>query len=220
MNNTTSQALIPKISLTNFGLPWYSINEENFEEYCDKILQFITNSKVSTAYFHIGDYVSDSHGAYNYVDPNPPSDSRKDGGDGEITPWIVTYFLNKLPDNVDAGVIPYANPKYPWHVYDAKGTGKDVDPIDGGCGKSLRNCKDNITIGDGKTKALDNMHQVFMMIENLNKAAESTNPGGKKFTRLEFDTEGGGEYKEDTPYGLKNDAIGGKYPKPANHIGV
>ena len=220
MNSTTPQALIPKISLTNFGLPWYAIDEANFEKYCDKVLQFITNSKVSTAYFNIGDYVSNTHGNYNHVDPNPRSAFRKDKGDGEITPWIITYFLNKLPDNVEAGVIPFADPKNPWHLYDAKGTGTDADAINGGCGKSLRNCKDNITIGDGKTKALDNMHQLFMMIENLNKAAESTNPGGKKFTRLEFDTEGGGEYKEDTPYGLKNEAVGGKYPKPANHIGV
>tara|TARA_B100001057_G_scaffold493300_1_gene587446 strand:+ start:541 stop:2733 length:2193 start_codon:yes stop_codon:yes gene_type:complete len=220
MNNAAPQALTPKISLTNFGLPWYSIDEANFEKYCDKILQFITNSKVSTAYFHIGDYVSDAHGAYNHVDPNPPSDSRKDGGDGEITPWIVTYFLNKLPDNVEAGVIPYTNPKYPWHIYDAEATGKDVDPIDGGCGKSLRNCKDNITIGDGKTKALDNMHQVFMMIENLNKAAQSSKPDGTKFTRLEFDHEGGGEYQEDTPYGLTNEAQPGKNPTPANSVGV
>lgn len=217
---TNSQALIPKISLTNFGLPWYSIDESNFEKYCDKVLKFITNSKITTAYFHIGDYVSDGHGAYNHINPNPPSDSRKNGGEDEITPWIVTYFLNKLPDGVEAGVIPYANPKYPWHVYDAKGTGKDKDATNGGCGTSLRNCKDNITIGDGKTKALDNMHQVFMMIENLNKAAESSNPGGTKFTRLEFDHEGGGEYQEDTPYGLNNEAKPGKYPKPANSVGV
>ena len=220
ISRTNPQPLVPKISLTNFGLPWYSIDEANFEKYCDKVLQFIANSKVSTAYFHIGDYVSDTHGAYNHVDPNPPSDSRKNDGDGEITPWIVTYFLNKLPDGVEAGVIPYTNPKYPWHVYDAEGTGKDADAINGGCGDSLRNCKDNITIGDGETKALDNMHQVFKMIENLNKAAESSKPGGTKFTRLEFDHEGGGEYQEDTPYGLTNEAKPGKYPTPANSVGV
>lgn len=219
-SDTNLLALVPKVSLTNFGLPWYSIDESNFEKYCDKILKFITNSKITTAYFHIGDYVSDQHGAYNHVDPNPPSDSRKNKGEGEITPWIVTYFLNKLPDGVEAGVIPYANPKYPWHVYDETGEGKDKDSIDGGCGESLRNCKDNITIGDGKTKALDNMHQMFMMIQELNKAAESSNPGGAKFTRLEFDHEGGGEYQEDTPYGLTNPAQPGKYGKPANSVGV
>ncbi len=220
-NRRASQALVPKISLTNFGLPWYSVDEANFEKYCNKVLEFISNSRVATVYFHIGDYVSDTHGAYNYVDPNPPSESRKNGSEGQITPWIITYFLNKLPDSVEAGVIPYANPKYPWHVYDEAGMGEDLDAVDGGCGESLRNCKDNITIGDGITKALDNMHQVFMMIENLNENAETTNPGGKKFTRLEFDHEGGGEYQEDTPYGTKNKSSQtGKYLKPENSVGV
>ena len=176
-------ALLPKLSLTNFGFPWFHIDEQTFENYCNNLLDFVNNSKVNISYFHINDYTADAtgNGVYNYLNPNPPSDTRKDKGTGEIKPWIVTYWLNKLPDEVEAGVVTTVNPTDPWIA----------DP---------NNTKGNANIGDGSAgHPKDNMRQSFELIQAINNAA-----GAKKITHMEFDHEGGGAYQDDTPYGGVN----------------
>ncbi len=182
-NAIKATALLPKISLTNFGFPWLHVDEETFEKYCNNLLDFVNNTKINTSYFHINDYSADAtgNGVYNYLNPNPPSDMRKDKGTGEIKPWIVTYWLDKLPDEVEAGVVTTVNPGDAWLL----------DP---------RNSDGNASIGDGTPgHPKDNMRQSFELIEAINNAADA-----KKITHMEFDHEGGGAYQEDTPYGGVN----------------
>ena len=182
-NTTQATAILPKLSLTNFGFPWYNVDEKTFEDYCNNLLDFVNNSKIKTSYFHINDYTDDAvgNGVYNYLNPNPPSGMRKDKGTGKITPWIVTYWLDKLPSEVEAGVVTTVNPTNAWKS----------DPS---------NTAGNASIGDGTAgHPKDNMRQSFELIEAINNSAIS-----KKITHMEFDHEGGGAYQDDTQYGGVN----------------
>ena len=215
-NQATS--LVPKVSLTNFGLPWESVSEASYKEYARQVLKFVQNTGIDTVYHHIGDYLSDKKGVYNFLNPNPDPEKRIDTtSTGEITPWFVTYFLEPLGQElpgVELGVIPSTNPRYAWHLYDSK---YNPDQY------STENYDNNIDIGDGinpddkgKIRPMDNMHQMFMLIDKLNNYPTTS---GKKITRVEIDHEGGGDYQDDTIYGPKNDPTEGKYAKDADHIG-
>ena len=188
--------LKPELILSHNGIPFNHLKEQftekSFKEYCDKVIQFVTNSRIKVAFFELGDY-NGKDGAnrkkemYNYLDPEAP------GADG--VPWIVTHFLNRLPQDVEAGAFISTNPKYAWNLYD-------------------QNNKDgNTKIGNGKNgSVMDNMAQAFRLIEALNKSSKAV--GGEQFVHMEFDHEGGGDYQDDTPYGGKNgDPIGVGYTK-------
>ena len=62
-NQATS--LVPKVSLTNFGLPWESVSEASYKEYARQVLKFVQNTGIDTVYHHIGDYLSDKKGSKN-----------------------------------------------------------------------------------------------------------------------------------------------------------
>ena len=94
----TISSLKPELILSHNGVPFNKMTEqfteETFKQYCDQLIEFVTNSRVKTAFFLLGDYYgkegsNKKKSMYNYLDPNAP------GADG--TPWIVTHFLNRLP---------------------------------------------------------------------------------------------------------------------------
>lgn len=188
--------LKPELILSHNGIPFNHLKEQftenSFKEYCDKVIEFVTNSRIKVAFFELGDYYG-KDGAnrkkemYNYLDPEAP------GADG--TPWIVTHFLNRLPQDVEAGAFISTNPKYAWNLYDQN------------------NKDENNKIGNGENgSVMDNMAQAFRLIEALNKSSIAV--GGEQFVHMEFDHEGGGDYQNDTPYGGKNgDPIGVGYTK-------
>lgn len=192
----TSQVLKPELILSHNGIPFNQMKEqfteETFKQYCDQVIEFVTNSRIKVAFFDLGDYYGKDGGnqkknMYNYLDPEAP------GAEG--TPWIVTHFLNRLPQDVEAGAFIATNPKYAWNLYDQN------------------NSSGNVNIGNGEDgSSMDNMAQAFKLIEEINTSAAKV--GGEQFVHMEFDHEGGGDYQNDTPYGGTNgDAVGAGYTK-------
>ena len=193
----TISSLKPELILSHNGVPFNKMTEqfteETFKQYCDQLIEFVTNSRVKTAFFLLGDYYgkegsNKKKSMYNYLDPNAP------GADG--TPWIVTHFLNRLPQDVEAGAfIDGAKTKYVWNLYDQN------------------NFKGNNKIGNGEPGfPMDNLAQAFKLIKEINTS--SAKAGGAQFTHMQFDGEGAGDIPNDVPYGGKNgDPLGIGYAK-------
>ena len=68
-------------------------NEQQFEKYCNEYIKYITANNLSRAFFLIQDpFYSE------YVQKN----------------WVVTYWLDKLPSNCEAGFVLDTEPDWPW----------------------------------------------------------------------------------------------------------
>ena len=190
--------ILPELFLSHNGIPFKSMpgsgfSEEQFAEYCENLIKYVTNNRIKTVFFLIGDYSVKKYpeGPYdfNFCDPNAP------GANG--TPWIVKHFMTQVPKDVDIGFLGEFNPKYSWKLYDKN---NEPDPV-------------NAQIGDGTNgHPMDNLHQGFKLAQALNQ--ESAELGGAEFTHMQFDHEGGGNYQNPTPYGsINGQPIGVGYMK-------
>ena len=68
-------------------------NEQQFEKYCSDYIKYITENNLARAFFLIQD-----PSISPYVQKN----------------WVVTYWLDQLPSNCDAGFVLDTEPNYPW----------------------------------------------------------------------------------------------------------
>ena len=136
--------------------------KDNFEAYCNDIINFVKKINAKVCYFLIGDpSISD----YKYCIPQ----------NGDKQSYLTKYFLNKLPNYCDAGVIGAINPKYAWHWKDTS---------------KFKNYSDNNTTGDGITRPMDNLRQCFELVKQLNEEVNA----GKKIKHMSHDGEGLGDY--------------------------
>ena len=144
---SSTQNLVPEAWLMHYGLPnGFIATEQQFEELCNDLIEFISNTGIKKVYFEIGDYKTIKQ--YNYCDPSILAT-------GTNNPWIVNYLLNKLPSQVEVGAVVSMTPKYPWQI----------DP---------NNTANNTTIGDGTAgQPKDNARQAFELIQTINKFSPS-----------------------------------------------
>lgn len=144
---SSTQNLVPETWLMHYGLPnGFIATEQQFEELCKDLIEFISNTGIKKVYFEIGDYKTIKQ--YNYCDPSILAT-------GTNNPWIVNYLLNKLPSQVEVGAVVSMTPKYPWQI----------DP---------NNTANNTTIGDGTAgQPKDNARQAFELIQTINKLSPS-----------------------------------------------
>lgn len=171
-------------------------NRQMFQNWASDYIQFITNSGASVAYINVGDYKTDNKHAYDYLRPEL-------GDDG--VPWIVTDFLDKLPQGVAAGTIAYLDVANPWHLYDPPAPDPNAPPPST---PPNRNFAGNTFTTDGKptSPAMNNMYQSFLLVNQINAAVLKHTPAGgapRKFiTHYEADGEGAGAFETDTYYGF------------------
>jgi len=171
-------------------------NRAMFQDWANDYIQFITNSGVSVAYINVGDYKTDNKHAYDYLRPEL-------GDDG--VPWIVTDFLDKLPQDVHAGTIAYLDVANPWHLYDPP----PPDPnAPAPATPPNRNFPGNTFTTDGRptSPAMNNMYQSFLLVNQINAAVLKHTPADGKprkfITHYEADGEGAGAFETDTYYGF------------------
>ena len=193
-------ALLPKIHVSHFGQDIAFTTRQIFQNWADDYISFITNSGVSVAYINIGDYSQDDKHAYSYLDPSQ--------GTGNV-PWIVSDFLDKLPNGVEAGVIAYLDVANPWKVYDGANVGSNVQTTDG-----------QASTRDVVRPPQNNAYQAFQMVNRIN-GAQLQQGGTKFFTHFQADGEGAGAFEGDSYYGFgatpaKGTAYdpGGNQPEP------
>ena len=155
----------------------YVTAKDMFRSWADDYIAFCTNNQVRCAYVNVGDYSIDKDNYYDYLDPNA------EGAGG--VPWIVTEFLDRLPQGVDAGVIAYLDPADPWTLYDPSNTPGNVTTTDGKAGSPAKN----------------NVYQAFELVNVINQA--QMNKGGTKYiTHFQADGEGAGAFALDSYYGF------------------
>ena len=88
-----------KITIKSIGIWHESIpsqckkDEQQFEKYCNDYIKYITGNNLSRAFFLIQDPYF-----FPYVKQN----------------WVVTYWLDKLPSNCEAGFVLDTEPDWPW----------------------------------------------------------------------------------------------------------
>ena len=70
-------------------------DEQTFEDYAGQYVQFIRDNNIERAFFIL-------------MDPGIPAGTYAKKG------WIEKYWLNKLPNNCEAGFVIDAEAKYPW----------------------------------------------------------------------------------------------------------
>ncbi|MFM8892034.1 MAG: hypothetical protein ACKOTB_10520, partial [Planctomycetia bacterium] len=148
------------------------------------------------AYINVGDYKTDNKHAYDYLRPEL-------GDDG--VPWIVTDFLDKLPQGVAAGTIAYLDVANAWHLYDPPASDPNAPPPST---PPNRNFDGNTLTTDGKPTSppMNNMYQSFLLVNQINAAVLKHTPANgapRKFiTHYEADGEGAGAFETDTYYGF------------------
>lgn len=155
----------------------YVTGKDKFRAWADDYIQFVANNKVRCAYVNIGDYSIDKDHYYDYLDPTA------EGAGG--VPWIVTEFLDRLPQGTDAGVIPYLDAADPWTLYDPNNFAGNVTTTDGLHGSPAKN----------------NLYQAFELVNAINYA-QLVNGGTKYVTHFQADGEGAGAFEQDTYYGF------------------
>ena len=182
--SSTTPILKPNLKLMAFGMP-LALDKAQFTNFASKTIDFVKNTggaanKVNKHYFIIGDYLA-SPGKFAYCDPNPQ-------GSEAGASWLITEWLNKLPDGVEAGLEIWMDP----------GDALTLDnPNKQPADKSKYNYKGNVIIGDGSAGfPKDNARQVFEYIKSINDYQAAN--GGKQITTFHFDHEGGGDYQNDS----------------------
>ncbi len=172
----TIPVLKPTLQLTAFGMP-IKLDDDQFSEFANKTIEFVSNTGIKTHYFIIGDYISNPD-TFGFCDPNK--------GEGGVSA-LISDWLNQLPDDVNAGVIAYMNPA---NAMKLDNPGKTADPS-----HKKYNYDHNVTIGDGSDGyPKDNARQVFELINNINNNSATK----KQITHFHFDHEGGGDFQNDS----------------------
>ena len=126
-----------------------ALDKAQFTNFASKTIDFVKNTggaanKVNKHYFIIGDYLA-SPGKFAYCDPNPQ-------GSEAGASWLITEWLNKLPDDVEAGLEIWMDP----------GDALTLDnPSKQPADKSKYNYKGNVIITQGTLEVTANEVEIF-----------------------------------------------------------
>ncbi|MEG3617858.1 hypothetical protein V5T82_05265 [Magnetovibrio sp. PR-2] len=116
-----------KLGLWHEGVTGEAAEDEAaFEEYCAAMIRFIKKAKIKRSFFSLIDPGIDS-GAANY------------------TQWMKTYWLDKLPEDCEAGIVAAIRPKYKW-TWDTNVAPKGADNIQ----QCFKFISENLNSGSGK----------------------------------------------------------------------